>query len=344
MASTYPSSQSLRENDAVLSSSARARELFLRTWPDALIWLACTASITIAVQASHEGWWYPLGTIMHHPERANAAFGYRLLFPLIAVFLQKIVPHLTDHNAFVAVQALNAGISISLVGIWSKIFFPRYGRPLGYILASLMIIPTLNYWTFYDIAIVGFWTACFLLLYLDQIPGYLLVFALATLNHENILLIIPCATAYYWGRMPLRRLALFACLQVALWFGVRQIVEHLSPGGALFDWRLWQNLIFWRTYSIRSIVLAGAVLVPWWLVALGGWRDAPRILRTGLLAWPGLFLVTILFGRIEEARQFAAFIPVCIGLISSRLGRDLASKEVGKTSATDAAGDAQKAA
>jgi hypothetical protein len=263
---------------------------------------------------------------MHHPERMNAAFGYRLLFPVLAVLLQKILPRLSDHNAFIAVQSLNTGISVFLTGAWSETFFPRYGRPLGYILAALMLIPTIGYWTFYDIAIVGFWTACFLLLYRGQYLGYLAVFAVATLNHENILLIVPCVVAYSWLRMRFPRLVLFTCAQVALWYGLRQLVIHLSPSGALFDWRLWQNLAFWKTYSFRELAFAASVLVPWWLVALRGWKDAPRILRTGLLAWPGLFLVTMLFGRLSEARQFVAFIPICIGLICSWLDREQSSE------------------
>lgn len=282
--------------------------------------LGSAAAILIALERGYEGSWYPLGTIMHHPADANPAFGYRLLFPVIASLLQRLVPSFTDHNCFIAIQSVIIAITVYLSGEWATLFTPRLGRFFGYMLLPLMVCPTINYWTFYDIAIIAFWTGCFLLLYYRKFSLYLLTLGLATLNHENILLIIPCAFVYCWDRMKPSRLILFTAAQVAVWFAVRYSVISAVKGAALFDNRLLYNLFFWKNYSAHALIFACIALFPWWLVAIHGWKYASPLLRCSALSLPGLLLVTILFGRFDEARQFAAFVPSCIGLIAGYLG------------------------
>jgi hypothetical protein len=272
-------------------------------------------AILIALERGYEGSWYQLSTIMHHPEAASAAFGYRLLFPFVAVQLQRLMPSLSDHNSFVAVQVCIIALTVYLTGKWAGLFLPNVGRIMGFMLLPLMLCPTMGYWTFYDIAIVGFWTAGFLLLQRGKFLLYFAILGLATLNHENILLIVPCALAYTWGRMKLSRWALFAVSQAAVWGAARYVVISAVNGAALFDKRWHENMFFWRYYSLHQLVFSVLVLIPWWILAFMGWKNAPRLLRCSALSLPGLILVTMLFGKLNEARQFAAFVPTCIGLI-----------------------------
>lgn len=290
-----------------------------------LLWLGSVMTILVALERGYEGAWYPLGTIMHHPEMANPAFGYRLLFPFIAVALQRLHSSLSDHNSFVAVQTAIIAGTVYLTGTWASLFLPKLGRLLGYLLLPLLVCPTIGYWTFYDIAIVGFWTGCFLLLYHEKYLIYLLVLGLATLNHENILLIIPCALLYLWGRMQFSRLVVFAISQVAVWCAVRYFATSVVHGAALFDKRLHDNLFFWRYYPLHQLAFAALTLLPWWLLASMGWKYAPRLLRCSALSLPGLVLVTILFGKLNEVRQFAAFVPTCVGLICCWFGSRMGS-------------------
>lgn len=280
-----------------------------------LVGLGSAATILMAIVRGYEGSWYRLSTIMHHPEAANPAFGYRLLFPYIAAHLQRLVPSLTDHNCFIAVQVLIIASTVYLSGNWVSLFLPNLGRLFGYALLPLMVCPTIDSWNFYDIAIIGFWTSCLLLLQDRKYLIYLVMFGLATLNHENILLIVPCVVVYSWGRIKFWLLTLFAISQVAVWCAVRYLMISLVKGAPLFDNRLWYNLLFWRHYSLQGLAFAWVVLIPWWLVAFMGWKYAPPLLRCSAISLPGLFVVTMLFGKFDEARQFAAFTPTCIGLI-----------------------------
>lgn len=293
-----------------------------------LVAVPCVATLFLVLLRGYEGWWYQLTTIMHHPGAANPAFGYRLLLPMLARAFQHIVPTASDHNAFVATQLVAIVATVFLCGEWTRLFLPRFGRSLGYLLTTLMLAPTMGYWDFYDIAIVGFWAACLLLLYREEWIGYTIVFALATLNHENNLLLVPVAVLFAASRMRISRLAIFATAQVALFAGIRYAAIHAVHGSGLWDWRLSENLKFWHWYSPRQLVYAWIVLVPWWLLAWRGWRSAPSLLRCGALAWLGLAAVTTLFGRYDEARQFDAFIPIAIALIACWMNEETSKRRL----------------
>lgn len=296
-----------------------------RKWADWCCAIGCAATMLVAVEHGYEGWFYPLSTIMHQPERANAAFGYRLLLPSLATKLQEMRHSLTDHNAFIVTQLLAILATVLLSGEWAQLYLPRIGRQFGYVAATLMICPTINYWTFYDIAIVAFWTGCLLLLYRGHLALFVILFGIGTLNHENTLLLVPCTIAYLMPRMKFGKLFLFTISQVAVWILVRALVIRFAPGGALFDNRIWDNLHFWQVYSLQSLFFAWVVVLPWWILAIPGWRNSPYLLKCSALSLPGLFLVTFLFGKFDEARQFAAFTPTCIGLMACGLKHRLSN-------------------
>jgi hypothetical protein len=281
-----------------------------------LVGVACAAVLMQVVLHGREGSWYPLSTIIHRPQLADPAFGYRLLLPSLARAFEVLIPRATDHNAFIATQILVIAVMIYLCGMWTRLFLPRLGRPLGYLLATVMLVPTMNYWTFYDLAIVAFWSGCLLLLYYDRWLSYLIVFGFGVLNHENMLLLVPVAVLYGFGRLRLPRLLAFAFVQLFLYAGLRYAVIHGVHGAHPWDNHLRDNIFFWRSYSPRTLICGWLALVPWWLLAMRGWRYAPKLLRCGCIALPGLLLVAIVFGRIEETRLFDAFVPVTSGLIA----------------------------
>jgi hypothetical protein len=292
------------------------------TLPAILVWLGSSLAILMAIERGHEGAWYPLSTIIHHPETApESPFAYRPLLPTLAAALQRIFHSLTDHNAFIATQILAIAVTVYLLGKWMSLYLPTFGRLTGFMLAALMLAPTIGYWTFYDIALTGFWTACLIFLYYDKPAAYLLVFTLATFNHENILLLIPCAVLYYWRRMSMGKMAAFAIAQILAWVSVRYLVVsaiHISSGSSpgIVENHLAFNLTFWKSYTHQALFFTAINLFPWWALAAFGGKYAPRLLRCAVITLPGLFLVTLLFGRFDEPRQFDGFIPITIGLIA----------------------------
>ena len=302
-----------------------------------LIWLACTVTITGALERGYEGAWYQLSAYIHNTKDAIPPYLYRPLFPFLAARLELLFHSLSDLGSFKVTQLPCIAITVYLIGKWASLFLPGFGRLLGFMLAALMLVPTLGYWNFYDIPLTGFWTACLLLLYYEKPMSYLLVFTLATLNHENILLIVPCAALYFWKRMAPWKLAAFVAAQLAAWACVRYlVVSAFSVAPVLFYNDLELNLTFWRSYETHALLYSAATLFPWWALAAMGWKHAPRILRCAALSFPGLILVTILFGKFDEPRQFDAFIPTCIGFIACLFG-SLARPAAGSPTGTGAA-------
>src|SRR5579862_6103420 len=287
-----------------------------RNWPVWCTFFGCAATMLLAVEHGYEGTFYTLDTILHHPSAANPPFGYRLLLPWLGLLFQSIRPAMSEHNVFIATQIVAIVAALALSGEWARIFLPRFGRPFGYVAAAMIISPTIAYWTFYDIAIVAFWTGCLLLLYFERPVLYVILLAIGTLNHENTLLLVPCAVAYWWPRKPKQFTVIFAVLQVAAWAAVRELIVHLMPSGAIYVSHAWYNLHPSSLYTAGGLFLSAIVLLPWWALAALGWKHSPYLLKCAALSLPELIVITFLFGKFDEPRQFVAFVPACVGLIA----------------------------
>ncbi len=293
-------------------------------WSRFCMALASVGAILWSLEHAWEADFYPLGTIMHHPGTAEAAFGYRLLLPGFADLVQRLVPHLSDHNGYIASQILAIICTVVLSGEWAALFLPKLGRESGYAMLALMLCPTIDYLTFYDIAIVGFWTACLILLHRDHPWLYVGVLAIGTLNHENTLLLIPCALLYLLPRMKVGKLVLFAAAQIGAWCAVRFLVVHFTPSGPIFANHFWDNAHFWTYYWKRQSLFMNMLgYIPWWGLAALGWRRSSRLVRCAALSLPELIVITFIFGKFNESRQFVAFIPTCMALIACYLREEL---------------------
>ena len=82
--------------------------------------------------------------MIHHPQRADPAFGYRRLLPLAGTRHGVLFPRATDHDAFIATQILPIGVMIYLCGAWTWLSLPGIGAPQGYLLATVMLVRTMN--------------------------------------------------------------------------------------------------------------------------------------------------------------------------------------------------------
>jgi hypothetical protein len=107
---------------------------------------------------------------------------------------------------------------------------PDICRAAGYILLTVMLAPTMNCWNLYDVAIVAIGAGALLLLAQERWVVYLLLFALGTRNHENILMLVPAAGLYAATRPCRTRALLFALAQVAISLALRLTVLHLVHG------------------------------------------------------------------------------------------------------------------
>ena len=116
------------------------------------ICIACWWTCLWALRAGYEGSWYVLDRVMTFTE--DPPFQHRILFVLLANLFRFVVPGLVVKHAFVLSQAVALGLTIWLAHEWGKRFVGAHLQFLAPVLLSLMLIPTFNYYTFYDVGVV----------------------------------------------------------------------------------------------------------------------------------------------------------------------------------------------
>ncbi len=249
--------------------------------------------------------------------RSDPPFTHRILFPAVARGLMLAVPSWGPLHGYLVTQFLILACLFPLIYVWCRL----NDAPLAMLGATLLLailVATASYHTFYDRAIVLFFTLGLILLYRGYVWTYIATVALATLNHEIILLLILLSGAllkpfrpqssYDW-RFVAIQVALHALVRVglAMWLPV---TELSSPG------RIWVNIyLVANAFSLPYLFFRTLALMLWFGVSLFGLRYAPPFLRTATLLFPMLVATTLVFGQINEARQFIAFAPVSVALM-----------------------------
>jgi hypothetical protein len=243
-------------------------------------------------------------------------YGQRLLLVWFADAIKLLVPSLSYRVCYLATQLVAICGATYMVGRWVSLFTGGRLKFAGQILFAAMIIPTIYYYTFYDFAIVFFYSSCLILLYRKRYAAFLLVLAIGTLNYENTLLFVGVTLFTLYGVTPARTWVGIPLATLATWAIVRLFIQRLVPMESHFDPRVWNNLLD-LAHPSWDIVEAAGTLGFWWIcAAIGFWRADP-FLRRATIMFPALFAVTFIAGKFREARQFDAFIPLAIALIMS---------------------------
>ncbi|MGN8197402.1 hypothetical protein ACS8Y6_01755 [Salinisphaera sp. RV14] len=152
-----------------------------------------------------------------------------------------------------------------------------------------------------------------------RLGGFAILFALATVNRETTLFVIPMAALMLAGRLPMTRFAALLGLMLALyaavewplhWLFSNQPNPHAALGDTQYELHITENL---RLLSHPAYLLTEPVrfVGGCWLVVVLWWRCIDRRLRAAILglAVP-LILVGIVVGRIAEHRIFIEAVPL----------------------------------
>ncbi len=233
----------------------------------AMVWratctLACTCALCLYIfKMTTEGPWSPVDVLMSNPG-ALPVFGHRLLFVWLAKAFQTAVPTLSPLRCFYASQAVAALLAIYAVRRWAALHVGETLSSLGQVLAVIMISTCLTYRTFYDIAIVFFFSCGLLALYRQKYVWFVVVVTAGTMNHENALLMVPMAAFLLYDAEPRRVWLPVVAASLAGHLLVRAAMQWLIPFQTHFSWRIWSNMI-------KPFLLHHAMAYS--LLALGGW-------------------------------------------------------------------------
>jgi hypothetical protein len=255
---------------------------------------------------------YPLMPLIEHPE-AQAIVGHRLLFVWPAELVHHWFPSLGTKILFIASQVPAAIFTSLMIGLWSAVFIGKRLAFVGQFLSLVFLLPTISYYNFYDIGIVGFYAATFLAVFRRRLWLTIPLIAAATLNHENALLLVPAVGFAAAAMFPMRKVIFVTMAALAAHFGIRAIFWALMPMSHSGDIRFFSNAV-WIAHLSPPLLIGGCILSMRWVFALMGWKYAPLELKRLAVFWPLLVAVTLAFGQVTETRQFDADIPFCVAL------------------------------
>lgn len=302
---------------------------------DLALWVMCASVCLYALYAlGYEGAWYRIHDAMDLT--ARPPFQHRVLFVFVARAVRALSPGFHDPRCFFVAQVIAASAATWAIRPWAERFLPRALAQLTRPLLVLLLVPTFTYWTFYDLGIVLFFTLCLHALVTRRHGLYLILFGIATLNHENTLTLIPVA----WllrddlRRQPMRA-AGWMLAQLAVYAAVRGALFALLPVDAAWQsGKLAYNagLIASASPQLLKTLVA---LACWTAIVVAGWRHVPREIRVALLLVPELLVITVFFGQLNELRQFDAALPVVVVAIACAVSGTLAG--AGRASGTAAA-------
>jgi hypothetical protein len=153
-----------------------------------------------------------------------------------------------------------------------------------------------------------------LALYRRKYVWFVVVATVGTLNHENVLLLVPTAAFLLYDTEPRRVWLAVVAASLAGHLLARAAMQYLIPFQGHVDWRIWSNMtkpfLYHREMAFSLLALGG-----WYALGLMSLPACDKRLRRLLLLFPMLCGVTFLFGQFHEPRQFNAFIPVLIAVL-----------------------------
>lgn len=283
----------------------------------------CSAAILLILrQAGFMPAWFPLQPLIDHPGATETGViqmvGHRLLFTLIGSAIHALVPSLDTVTVYLVSQVLPIVGTVWIVGELAFEVYRENAREIGQALLVAFLCPTFSYYTFYDIGIVGFYAAALLCLLRERYWYLAAVIVIATLNHENSLLIIPAAAWATFGssrKTPILALSAATIGYVLVRAGLQwKFPAPLAQSG------LWVNVREIATFRVMissampSLAFRCVLLFLAWPLVTG------LIRRFSTVLYAGLFLVTFVVGQFHESRQFDAAIPTEILFAISLLG------------------------
>ena len=260
-----------------------------------------------------EAGWYNLSAIMTDPASVPI-WGHRILLVLPAMWIKALRPGISYYSAFYVVQIATMLVAMYLIGVWSATFVGKERSFLGQILLVLLMAPTFHYWNFPDIGVVLFHTLCFFFLYRRNYGFFVASFCLGTLNHENIVLLIPVAAAIMWGRERVSLIVKVTVTALVGYIAIRLALGMLLPTQQVFGWRVWANMRSVAELQ-KGLLMGQLTVLPWFICAAAVLRYADPFLQRAALLLPLQYGVFFLFGQLNEARLFNGFLPILIGIL-----------------------------
>ncbi|AZO31441.1 hypothetical protein [Mesorhizobium sp. M1B.F.Ca.ET.045.04.1.1] len=232
-------------------------------------------------------------------ETSDLVSGILALTITVPVALHLIVPDLEVHS----ILGVDGGVLE--LGKWQTVPFFRYVYDLPAAVFTLALVLCLA--RFVQAPETG------------RLMAYLGLFALATVNRETTMFLLPAFLAVCWGVLERRTIATVLAAQVIIFVVIQAAIRWFVPGlpnpyasipGTNYEIHLTDNLGLFTNplYLLTYLARFGAGLyLP--ILLLHRYLD-PVLKRTLLLFGIPFLLSTVLFGRLVEHRVVIEIVPL----------------------------------
>jgi hypothetical protein len=277
-----------------------------------MMWtLASTSALCLYIfKMTGDGPWAPVDVLMSNPG-SLPIYGHRLLFVWLAKAIQMLHPSLSPLRCYYFSQFIASFLTIYTIGQWTALHVGKVLSSLGQLLAVILISSCLTYRNFYDIGVVFFFSCAFLALYRRKFVWFVVIVTVATMNHENALLLIPTAAILLFDSEPRRIWLAVVGFSFTGHLLARAALQHWIPFQTNHMWTLWTNLtrffLLPRGFAFFVLALGG-----WYIVGFMSLWACDRRVRRLLVILPMLLGIDFVFGMVNEPRMFNAFIPVLV--------------------------------
>jgi hypothetical protein len=207
------------------------------------------------------------------------------------------------------------GFSFSLLAIIRLFYETSDITALLVTLTSVAGIPVFfRYYSYlYDLPQLFLFTFCLYYLARSNWYRYILFFAIATLNKETSVLLIFIYSLHF-ARFHSRSIYLrLLTIQVAFYLVIRLIINAstINNPGSIVEFHLFHNLLL-EPYSVAQFL---AFLCIGLLIGYD-WKNKPTFIKDALAIAVPMVLLTLLFGYLDEYRDFYELYPIIILLIA----------------------------
>jgi hypothetical protein len=273
---------------------------------------------------------------------AYKPFTYRCLLPGIVRFFAMLVPtnvrlavvnanfHFLDWEPDLLPEYIIASILMvaSLIGFYYAMKYLLQGifhtSPVTVDVISLVALGCLpvffEYYSYiYDFPTLFLFTLGLGLLVRRKWKAYLIVFTLACFNKETIILLTGIYAIYFYSRRALiskKQYLLLLFGQLMIFILSREYIIWIfrnNPGSShefhLIDHNA--KLIFTQFTLANLMIILGLILLVFYK-----WAEKPAFLKNGLIILVPLLGATLLWGFLDELRDYYEVYPILVGLVA----------------------------
>jgi hypothetical protein len=175
----------------------------------------------------------------------------------------------------------------------------------------------MQYGHFYDFTALFLFSLGVLLIARQSWNGYLVTFALGTLNKETTILLYLVFAMYCLARMPRRQFVMLSAAQLGVYATIQSFLRYRfrENGGAGLPWVLGPHMEWfgrtaadtpWLLLTYTAIVALTAIAVAY------GWRHKPPLLRAALSVVPFFLVLFVGWGYELEIRAMMEVYPIIV--------------------------------